>query len=136
MAAGTSPIFVATPKNSGATTGVNANTALDGTGTVVTVFTAGTNGSKVEDIFLQHLGSNVATTVRFYVNNGSTNTVASNNTLIHEESMLVNTLSQVVASVSNTYRANIILTAGYKINVTIGTAIASGIMVTAQGGDY
>lgn len=136
MAAGTSPIFVATPRSTGLTTGVNANTAFDGTGTVVTVFTAGANGSKVEDVILQHLGTNVATTVRIFVNNGSTNATATNNWLIHEETMAANTASQVAASVPVYWRANQVLPAGYKINVTIGTAIASGIMVTCNGGDF
>src|SRR5689334_3494733 len=99
MAAGTSPIFVATPRSAGVTTGVNANTAFDGTGTVTTVFTAGANGSKIEDVFLDHLGTNIATVVRFFVNNGSTNTTASNNWLVHEETMAANTASQVAASV-------------------------------------
>lgn len=136
MAAGTSPIFVATPRSTGLTTGVNANTALDGTGTVVTVFTAGANGSKVEDIILTHLGTNVATALRIFVNNGATNATATNNWLIHEETMAANTLSQVAASVPVYIRANFILPAGYKLNVTIGTAIASGVMIVCQGGDY
>lgn len=134
--ANTSPIFIATPRSSFLTTGVNANTALDGTGTVVTAFTAGASGSKVEDVYLEHLGTNVATVVRFFVNNGSSNAVAANNALVHEETMALNTLSQVAASVPIIWRANLVLPATYKLNVTIGTAIAAGIMVTAVGGDY
>lgn len=137
MAANTSPIFLATPRDSYITTGVNANTALDGTGTVATAFTASaTNGSKIEDVYLNHLGTNVATVVRFFINNGSSNAVAANNALVHEETMAINTLSQVAASVPIIWRANLVLPASYKLNVTIGTAIAAGIMVTAVGGDY
>lgn len=132
----TSPIFLSTPRNSYITTGVNANTAFDGTGTVATVFTAGANGSKIEDVVLQHMGTNVATVVRFFINNGSTNATAANNSLVHEETMAANTASQVAASQPIYWRANLILPTGYKLNVTIGTAIASGIMVNAQGGDY
>lgn len=136
MAQNTTPIFGLTPKTSGLTTGVNANTALDGTGTVVTVFTAGANGSKVERVNLNHLGTNIATVVRFFINNGSTNATATNNILIHEETMAANTLSQVAASIPVVFYANYILPAGYKINVTIGTAIAAGIMVGIEGTDY
>ncbi len=136
MSANTTPIFIAAPRCSFVTTGVNANTALDGTGTVATLFTAGANGSKVEDIIMQHLGTNIATVVRIFINNGSTNATAINNSLIHEETMAANTLDQDTASVPVYYRANLVLPAGYKINVTIGTAIASGIQVTAQGGDF
>lgn len=136
MAAGTNPIFIATPRSTGLTTGVNANTALDGTGTVATIFLAGANGSKVEDIILTHLGTNIATVLRVFVNNGSTNATPTNNWLIHEETMAANTLSQVAASIPVLFRANQILPPGYKINVTIGTAIASGVMVVCNGGDY
>lgn len=136
MAAGQSPIFLASVRASYVSTGVNANTAFDGTGTVATAFLAGSNGSKVEDIYLQHLGTNVATVVRFFVNNGSTNATATNNTLIHEETMAANTASQVAASIALIWRPNLVLPAGYKINVTIGTAIASGVQVTCVGGDF
>jgi len=118
-------------------TGVNANTALDGTGTVATVFTAdATNGSKIENVSLYHLGTNVATVVRFFVNNGSTNATTTNNALVYEVTMAANTLSQTAASVPMAWAANLYLKPGYKLNVTIGTAIAAGIMIFAQGGDY
>lgn len=137
MAANTSPIFLKQPNVQYASTGVNANTALDGTSTVVTVFTAdATNGSKIENVTLTHLGTNVATVVRFFVNNGSSNTTATNNALVYEVTMAANTLSQTAASVPMTWAANLYLKPGYKLNVTIGTAIAAGIMVFAQGGDY
>lgn len=137
MAANTAPIFSKQPAIQYITTGVNANTALDGTGTVATVFTAdATNGSKIEDVYLNHLGTNIATVVRFFVNNGSTNATAGNNALVHEETMAANTLSQVAASIPLVWRANLVLKPGYKLNVTIGTAIAAGVLVTAVGGDY
>lgn len=136
MAANTQPIFVITPNISYISSGLAANTALDGTGTVATVFTAGSNGSKVENVSLWHLGTNIATVIRFFVNNGSTNTVAANNALVFEYTMAANTVSQTAASVQYMWNANLYLKSGYKLNVTIGTAIAAGIMSCAQGGDY
>lgn len=136
MAAGTSPIFVATPRNSYITTGTAANTLFDGTGTVATVFTAGANGSKVETVTLLNMGTNIATAVRFFINNGSANSVAANNSLVYELTWASNTASQVAASTPITWQANLYLPASYKLNVTIGTAIASGIMCGSQGGDY
>lgn len=132
MAANTSPIFVGTVHVENSTTGVNANTALDGTGTVTAVFTAGTNGSRVENVYLSHLGTNVATVVRFFVDR----TGAAGYRLIHEETMAANTLSQTAASVPVVWNAQLLMPAGAKLGVTIGTAIASGIMVQAVGGDY
>lgn len=136
MAANTTPIFVATPRSSFVSTGVNANTALDGTGTVATAFTAGANGSKIEQINLVNLGTAVATVVRIFINNGATNATAANNSLLYEVPIIANTLSQTAASSFVTLPTNIILPSGYKINVTTGTAIAAGIQVTCQGGDY
>lgn len=136
MAANTTPIFLSTPKSSFVSTGVNANTALDGTGTVALAFTAGTNGSKVEQVQMEHLGTNVATVVRFFINNGSSNTTAANNSLVYEVTMAANTLSQTAASTPVVFYPNWVLPTGYKINVTIGTAIAAGVQVTCFGGDY
>ncbi len=136
MAAGTAPIFTATPRSSWVNIPVTANTAMDGTGTVATTFTAGANGSKIEDVYLNHLGTNVATVVRFFVNNGSTNATPANNTLVHEETMAANTVSQVAASVPVIWRANLVLPNGYKLNAVVGTTVAAGVQVTAVGGDY
>lgn len=137
MSANTSPIFLEAPKNSWVTTGTSANTAMDGTGTVATVFTAdATDGGKIEKIRLVHLGSNVATVVRFFINNGSTNASATNNSLVYEITMAANTVSQTAASVMQELKVDWALAPGYKLNVTIGTAIASGIQVTALGGAY
>ena len=49
MAANTNPIFILTP-NSPVVAMAAANTARDGSGTLVTLFTAGVNGSRVEAI--------------------------------------------------------------------------------------
>jgi len=137
MAQNTSPIFLGVPKVGFASTGTSANTALDGTGTVVTLFTAdATDGSKIEKIKLKHLGTNIATVVRFFINNGSTNVTAANNALYKEVAMAANTLDQTAESLEVLVQVDLVLPAGYKLNCTLGTAIASGIMVTAVGGDY
>lgn len=136
MAANTTPIFVLTPKNWYSSTGTSANTALDGTGTVTTLLTAGSNGSRVSKVRLTHQGTNVATVVRLFVNNGSANSTAANNILVYEVTMAANTLSQTAASVAVEVPLDLALAAGYKLNCTIGTAVASGIAVSCEGGDY
>jgi hypothetical protein len=98
--------------------------------------TAGANGAKVEQITTIHLGTNVATVVRFFVNNGSTIGTAANNTLVLEVPMASNTVSQTAASVPVVTQANIYLAAGYKLYATIGTAVAAGIQAVAQGGSF
>lgn len=144
MAANTIPIFPATPKMAWANL-ATANIAKDGTGTVATLLTAGANGCKVDQIKVRPLGTNVATVLRIFVNNGLTNATASNNTLIHEVTIPASTLSEVAAQsdidVTIQKGADVVcpipyLPAGYKINLAIGTAIAAGIQVTGNYGDY
>lgn len=136
MSLNTTPIFVGTLRNAYSSTGTSANTLFDGTGTVTTVLTAGVNGSKIETVNIMNLGTNVATVIRFFVNNGSSNNVAANNALVYEATIATNTASQVAASTLTQWQANLYLPAGYKLNCTIGTGLTSGLMVDAQGGDY
>ena len=50
-----------------------SNTAKDGTGTVLTVFTAdSTNGSYLSTLSFRAAGTNVATVARVFINNGVT----------------------------------------------------------------
>lgn len=137
MPANTSPIFPLTPN---VAWGVidTANTAKDGTGTVVTIFTAGANGARADKLRYKAKGTNVATVLRVFVNNGSTNATAGNNTMIHEETIAATTLSEVAALLNGeiAFADGLPLTAGYKLNLTIGTSIAAGLHVSAHGGDY
>lgn len=138
MAANTAPISPATSAESwNATPLTSANTALDGTGTVGTIITAGSNGTRVPRIRIVHRGTNVATVLRIFENNGSTNTTASNNNLVSEITVAANTLSQVAQSVFYDLYMNIVLKPGYKLNYTIGTAVAAGHSVGCpDAGDY
>ena len=135
MPANTSPIFPLTPNLAWATL-TAANTAKDGTGTVVTVFTAGANGARLDYLKVRALGTNVATVLRVFVNNGNDPTVATNNSLFLEQTIAATTLSEVAQLVDNIIQLDLSLPVGYKINVTIGTTVAAGLQVTGVGGDY
>ncbi len=113
-----------------------ANTAKDGTGTVATVFTAGADGAFVQRLSARSLGSNVATVLRVFANNGSSNATAANNTLINEMTLPATTLSEVAAQPPYELPLNFALPAGHKILCTIGTAVAAGFAVTVFGGSY
>lgn len=117
-----------------------ANTAKDGTGTVVTIFVADTtNGGRVERIKVRGLGTNVATVLRIFINNGGTNVTASNNTLFAELTLPATTLSEVAALVDpavNILDFPIVLPPSYRLQCTIGTTVAAGYALTAIGGKY
>lgn len=136
MPANFSPIFPLTPQIAFATI-TAANTATDGTGTVNTIFTAGANGGRVDYIRCRALGTNVATVLRVFINNGSTNATATNNSLFEELTLPITTASNTGETGQDSdIPLNLSLPTGYKINVVLGTAVAAGWKVTAVGGDY
>jgi hypothetical protein len=137
MVANTAPIFSRQAHVSWVNGITAANTAKDGTGTVDTVFTAdATEGSFLQKLIVRPRGTNVATVIRVFLNNGSTNATAANNALIGEATLPATTNSEVAAIQGTEISLNIPVPAGYKINVTLGTAVAGGYVVTAIAGDY
>lgn len=146
MAANTAPIFSliadiqwGIADGNGGTAGPlkTANTAKDGTGTVLTCFTAdATNGGFVQKITARPAGSNTASVLRIFINNGSTNATVANNILIAEISLPTTTLSEVASIPGYELPLNFPLPPGYKINVTLGTTVAAGYFVSVIGGKY
>jgi hypothetical protein len=57
--------YVTTPKNSAAQV-ATANTNRDGTGTLATVYTAGTSGARIDSILIQATGTTTAGMIRFF----------------------------------------------------------------------
>lgn len=117
-----------------------ANTAKDGTGTVNTIFTAdATNGGRVEKVAARAAGTNTATVLRVFINNGSSNAVKANNTLIAEVTCPGTALSEVAQLADVVISGSpfpLVLPPGYKLICTIGTTVAAGLCVTAYGGKY
>lgn len=147
MAQNTNPIFPLTPVNSwvsgvaanAATPGVTANTTTDLTsGTIYgPIETAGAvEGSRLDFIKVRALGTNVATVIRIWINNGSVTTTAANNTLYMERTLSSTTVSQTSELADVIIPMNISLAAGYRVYATFGTAVAAGFHLTAIGGDY
>jgi hypothetical protein len=138
MAANTAPIFsLLGDVQWGATAITTANTAKDGTGTVLNVFTAdATNGGFVQRVRFKTAGTNIATVARVFINNGSTNATAANNILWDEITLAASTISEVAAQVVYELPLNFALPPEYKLNITIGTTVAAGYFVTVIGGKY
>lgn len=142
MAGNIAPIFPRKANIGFGTMTATANTAKDGTGTVVTCFTAdATNGSRVDKIRVKPMGANPATVIRFFINNGSTNATASNNSFAWDMTLSAIVNSEVAAQAEFEIPINVSFPAGYKINATIGTIstspdIFTGWAVTVFGGDY
>ena len=145
MPANTSPIYSITgdiqsvaQNNSGLVVGPTANTALDGTGTMYKLFTAGANGSYVQKIRFRPVGSPAATVCRVFVSS-STTTSATNTWLYDEITLPAVTLSQTAASSVFELPINFALNANYLLYVTFGTSTGSagtGYSVVCVAGDY
>jgi hypothetical protein len=137
MAINTTPIFTKQGSiqwNPAAITA--ANTAKDGTGTVATLFTAGADGAFAQKLVARPLGTNVATVLRVFINNGGVNSTAANNSLIAEMTLPATTLSEVAAQPPFELPLNLALPAGYKLLATLGTTVAAGHQVSVLGGSY
>jgi hypothetical protein len=137
MAGNLSPIFSKIGKVGFAPAITLANTAKDGTGVVDVVFAAdATNGSFLQKLKIRPKGTNVASVMRVFLNNGGVSTTATNNTLFDEISLPATTNTEVAALAGFEYPVNLALPAGYRVHVTLGTAVAGGYAVTGVGGDY
>lgn len=143
MAANTIPIYTKLGQIGWSGVITTANTAKDGTGTVNLIFTAGADGARVERIRVRALGTNVATVLRIFINNGSDPTVAANNVLYAEKTIAATTLSETaelalneLPTTTDTTAFPIVLPPSYRLYCTIGTTISAGIRVMAIGGTY
>ena len=138
MVANANPIYSRTPDMQWGTTALTtANTAKDGTGTVLTVFTAdATEGGFCGTLVARAAGTNVATVLRVFINNGGANSTPANNILRYELTLPATTLSEVAQLAPYEIPLNIAINAGYKINCTIGTTVAAGYYISVNGGKY
>lgn len=138
MAANTQPIYTLLADIQWApTTLTTANTARDGTGTVATIFTANTaNGGFIQKVRYRAAGTNVATVSRLFINNGATNTTASNNVLYEEITLPATTASEVAQLTNQEITLGFALPPGYKLLATLGTTVATGYYVSTIGGMY
>jgi hypothetical protein len=144
MAANTIPIYSKAGQiGFGSALLTAANTAKDGTGTTALIFTAGADGGRVERIRARAIGTNVATVLRIFLNNGSDPAVAANNILYAEKTIAATTLSEVAELALNELPTTtdptafpLVLPANYRIYACIGTAVAAGLRVMAIGSTY
>jgi len=145
MAANTAPIYSITGDNS-----VNDSTtmpstfttaAADYTGATAThnklVYTAdATNGGFIQRLRFKAIGTNTASVARIFINNGSANTTATNNSFYGEISLPATTAIATAATVEIDYPMNFALKAGFTIYVGLGTTVAAGWVCTPIGGQY
>jgi hypothetical protein len=119
--------YAATPR--GAFVQVStANTNRDGTGTIATVFTSGSNGSRVDDIWIVGTGTTTAGVVRLFVNDGT-------NSRLWQEVMVTAITPSVSVQVFNTalYNQALILPNGWSLRASTQIAETFNVIVSRAG---
>jgi len=145
MPANTSPIYSivgatdsVASNNSGLVVGPTANTNMDGTGTLIKAFTAGTNGSYVQKMRFRPVASPAATVCRVFISS-STTTSATATWLYDEITLPAVTVSQTAATSVFELPLNIALDPSYLLFVTFGTSTGgsgTGYSIVTIAGDY
>lgn len=130
----TSANYVGTPKL-GVAQVSTANTNLDGTGTLGTIFTAGSSGSRIDSIAIKATGTTTAGMVRLFIHDGT------NARLLSEVPVLAITPSATLPAfevllTGDTYSQlfPIILPNTYSLRAS--TDAAETFNVIASGGDF
>lgn len=123
------PAFAATPRLAVGQISA-ANTGRDGTGTVVTVFTAGASGSRVYRIDISPVGTTTAGIVRLFIHDNT------NYRLFREVLIAAKTPSGTVAADTTTitFPDGIQLPNLYSIRASTHNAETFNLFV--EGGDY
>ena len=105
-----------------------ANTNRNGTGTIATVFTAGSNGSRIDDIYITATGTTTAGVVRLFLNDGT-------NTYLFDEILVTAITPSTTVSVFQAVLLNqaIVLATGWSLRASTNNAETFNIQVTRAG---
>lgn len=116
-----------------------ANTAKDGTGTMLPVFVAGTTGGAIPNkLQVCYTGLATATVLRLFLNNGGSNATASNNFLWKTVSIpACTTFNETTSPGDIDIDLPDSLPSGWKVLACIGTTVANALALVAPGaGDF
>lgn len=129
----TSPQFVSVPKTSAATIST-ANASRTGSGTIGTIFTAGSNGSRIDKIVIHAQATVTAGALRFFIHDGT------NYFLFKEIPVVAITPAATTPAFSAVLSQEIettlplILPTGYSLRAS--TEKAESFNIIAIGGDF
>jgi hypothetical protein len=132
MAANTNPLFTITPVI-GIQTISTANTARDGSGTIATLLTGGTYGTRVSRIVIWSTATNANNVIRLFLKPGGGSFTLWKEILAPATTGSV-TVLEFTSTVELLGERALILPSGYILGVS--THVAEPYTVTAEGGDY
>lgn len=136
----TTPSFASTPV-AGSGTVLTASTVTTGLpSNTVSIFTANTNGGRVDEIDICGLATTVANKVQIWLYNPNLGTDTLRYSLIKEVAIPATTVSTTAAAYQNTITFNnLLLPAGAtasQIVATVTVTESTGFRVTAFGGSF
>lgn len=139
MPANTTPIFTLTP-NAFTCSIAAANTARDGSGTLVTAFTAGANGSRIESVTFTSAQASAAANSAMVGKVFLTDTSGANPRLIAEITLPAVTASNTaIGQVQTiTFTNGLIINSGQILKVcqSVYAGVQDQFHVLTKGGDY
>jgi len=144
MAANTSPIFIRTPniqwtKLDYAPPSGSSHIASGSLGTEVkVVYSSSLNGSRIDEVRIISVGTNDATVVRLFINNGQDNNVITNNSLIEEVLIAGSTMTEFAALPLEQilYTNGLNLAPSHRLLAVTSVSQSDGLHISALGGDY
>ena len=105
-----------------------ANTNRNGTGAIVTVFTAGSSGSRIDDISIDAVATTTAGVVRLFINDGTTSY------LWQEILVTATTPSTTIAVWSSTLlNQALVIPSGWSLRASTNNTETFNILVTRAG---
>lgn len=117
-----------------ATYTVAAGLATPATGTIVA---DPINGSRISKVVFQPIGACTASAGRIFLNNGQTAATAGNNTYLKDVSLpTLAAVSEIISMPSTDVTLDIVVPPFHKLNVTLGTTVATAYAVYAVAGSY
>ena len=123
----TTPQYASIPKNSAVNIST-ANTARDGTGTLGTLITGATNGTRVDDIYITARATTTAGMIRMFLSDGT------NHYLIAELIVTAVTASATVPAWSQPImNQGIVLQSGWSLRFSTEKAESFNIAITRSG---
>jgi hypothetical protein len=139
MPANTDPVFTLTPRITGVHVAA-ANTASDGSGSLVTAFTAGTFGSRLDEITVTNAQASAAASSAMVIRVFITDTSGANPRLLREQAMPTATRSTtaVGAQILFSFAGGLTLASGQLIQVcqSVYAGVQDQNSVVCRGGDY
>lgn len=131
------PIFVGSPKfaNIILNNSNGGDPAYTAPTTIATILTVGASGGRIDSVYISPVGTNAATSVRFFVDTVGTGTT--NNRLIYDVTAAASTSTTVAGLTPVVWKPGLVLSPNAVLRATVAnTAVTNGVCVSVEYGDF